>query len=81
MLAVVNFNRARRLRQGLKPTLALIGMNSNADVVLPMALAAADPEDREELFNRLVGGTYRDMLSELLAFFEIEDFNSTRAIG
>lgn len=81
MSAVVNLERERRRRQGRKPTLALLGVNSASDNILKLALGACDPEDRSAFFDRLVSGTYADMLNEVVTYFEIEDFERSRAVG
>lgn len=71
MLVIVNLSRARRLKQGRRATLELIGINSDLHTVLTKAMAAADQEDRAMLLRALAQGTYSEMIQELVKQFNV----------
>lgn len=76
---VVFFERFKRRKLGLRPSLGLLGLRSTSDTVLRAALAAVEPRERGALCARLCAGTYADMLAILVEVFEIEE--ASRAFG
>lgn len=81
MSQVINLDRERRRRQGRRPALALVGVCSTASNVLTLALDACDPEDRSAFLERMIAGSYANMLSVILDYFEVDQLNQTRAVG
>jgi hypothetical protein len=71
---VVDLSRYRRQKRGLRPELGLLGMRSNASIVIKAALTASD--DPCALFAELSTGSYGDMLVVLATSFEIKEKNS-----
>ncbi len=73
MTNVVSLERHRRKRAGLKPVIPLLGSSSSALAVLTLALEHSEPELRESMLAKLIGGTYADMLFTIITNFEVRE--------
>jgi hypothetical protein len=72
---VIDLDKYRRRKLGLRPRLRLIGLSSRLQEVMGAALAAVDAPDREALLVKLSAGSYSEMLLELVNTFEIDELD------